>query len=104
MILRAPDGTLTPDWSERLLEEFAVLQLAVESFRSIHTLEEAAQADLRTFIGWSRRSEGARDPRRPGSLAGNGLNPRTRSAIEYHPNLAGRALQQAGQSLLDYGS
>ena len=105
MILRAPDGTLTPDWSERLLEEFAVLQLAVESFRSIHTLEEAAQADLRTLIGWSRRSEEA--------LATRGVPDRwlvMGSILERDPPLSITRTWLAGLKtgrsalLIDYGS
>lgn len=55
----AADGALEADWAERTLEELGMLQLAVESFRSLHRLSEVEQADLRVFVGWSRRREEA---------------------------------------------
>ena len=53
------DGAFQSDWSERVLEELGMLQLAVESFRSFHRLNEVEQIDLRAFVGWSRRREEA---------------------------------------------
>ena len=53
------EGSGAAGWPELLLGEFAALQLAIESFHSIHRLSEAEQSDLRAFIGWSRRREEA---------------------------------------------
>lgn len=49
----------TAGWEAQVLEELAMLQLAVESFRSLHSLSVEEQADLWTFIGRSRRREEA---------------------------------------------
>lgn len=43
-------------WQSRMLERIACLHLLADSYARIETLAPAAQADLRTAIGWSQAS------------------------------------------------
>jgi hypothetical protein len=44
-------------WQARLLERLALLHLLLEGYQRIETLPIAAQADIRTAIGWSQNQD-----------------------------------------------
>ncbi|HMA33778.1 MAG TPA: SWIM zinc finger family protein [Chloroflexia bacterium] len=44
-------------WPDRLLEQLGKLHLLLEGFQRLDTLPPAAQADIRTLIGWTQAQE-----------------------------------------------
>jgi SWIM zinc finger len=48
-------------WHDRLAERLGRLYLLLEGFKRIETLPPAAQADIRSMIGWTIRQEDLRD-------------------------------------------
>ncbi|MFN3649108.1 MAG: SWIM zinc finger family protein [Armatimonadota bacterium] len=46
-----------PDWPDRLLQRLGRLYLLAEGFKHLESLPPEVQADLRTAVGWSQRSE-----------------------------------------------
>ena len=59
--VRATGGAVIarPDWADHLLAECGRWHLAVQAWRRRDALAEAERADLRVFLGWSRRADEA---------------------------------------------